>query len=261
MATAVRAKRPLTETLRPYLVIAGLVLSFSVVTLAGSALLSLLHLPQDAIRWIGIAALTVIGVGLIFPRFEELLEKPFARIPQMECQCGSKRFRTRSRAGSAVRAVRRAGAGRDRAGRRDRYHRHPHHRLTVSFAIGTAIPLLVFALAGQQVAERIGAFRRRQRQIRVAGGIVMLTFAVAIALNVPALLQRAIPDYTSSLQDKLGRSDQIAGNPDLGGLSTTRTRTCRSARTAPPSSKAAAPHQISKASPDGSTPPVTPRST
>lgn len=42
-----------TEVLRPYLVITGLVLSFSAVTLAGSTLLSLLHLPQDAIRWLG----------------------------------------------------------------------------------------------------------------------------------------------------------------------------------------------------------------
>src|SRR3954470_18514843 len=37
------------QTLRPYLVIAGLVLSFSIVTLVGSALLSLLHLPDGAV--------------------------------------------------------------------------------------------------------------------------------------------------------------------------------------------------------------------
>ena len=43
---------------RPYLVIAGLVCSFSVVTLAGSALLSALHLPQDAIRWAALVTLT-----------------------------------------------------------------------------------------------------------------------------------------------------------------------------------------------------------
>ena len=41
-------------------VIAGLVLSFSVVTLAGSALLSLLHLRQDAIRWVALVALVVV---------------------------------------------------------------------------------------------------------------------------------------------------------------------------------------------------------
>ncbi|MGA7050894.1 MAG: cytochrome c biogenesis protein DipZ, partial [Mycobacterium sp.] len=61
------AKLSRAESLRPYLVIAGLVVSFSAVTLAGSALLSLLHLPQDAIRWLGLVALVAIGVGLIFP--------------------------------------------------------------------------------------------------------------------------------------------------------------------------------------------------
>ena len=56
--------RALSETLRPYRVIGGLVLSFSVVTLLGSALLSVLHLPQDAIRWVALVALVAIGIGL-----------------------------------------------------------------------------------------------------------------------------------------------------------------------------------------------------
>src|ERR1700757_5484484 len=55
------ANPPRSTTLRPYLVIAGLVVSFSAVTLAGSALLSLLHLPQDAIRWSALVVLSAIG--------------------------------------------------------------------------------------------------------------------------------------------------------------------------------------------------------
>ena len=45
---------------RPYWIIAGLVLSFSVVTLLGSLLLGLLAIPQDAIRWAGVAVLVAI---------------------------------------------------------------------------------------------------------------------------------------------------------------------------------------------------------
>src|SRR5271155_6140538 len=73
---------------RPYLVIAGLVCSFSVVTLAGSALLSALHLPQDAIRWAALVTLILIGLGLIFRPLQHLLERPFARIPQREIGFG-----------------------------------------------------------------------------------------------------------------------------------------------------------------------------
>ena len=67
-------------------------LSFSLVTLAGSALLSLLHLPQDTIRWVALIALVAIGLGLIFPQFEALLEKPFAKLPQKQFGSGSSGF-------------------------------------------------------------------------------------------------------------------------------------------------------------------------
>ena len=218
VATAVRPKRSLSETLRPFRVIAGLVLSFSLVTLAGSALLSLLHLPQDALRWLGIVALTVIGLGLIFPRFEEILEKPFARLPQFNASEGRSGFGLGLAlgvlfvpcAGPVLAAIVLAGAtGTIGVGT---------VVLTVSFAIGTAIPLLIFALAGQRVAERVGAFRRHQRRIRTVSGVVMLAFAVAIAFNVPAALQRLVPDYTSTLQEKAGGTDQIAEKLNLGGL-------------------------------------------
>ena len=71
--------RDSSSAARPYLVIAGLVCSFSVVTLAGSALVSALHLPQDAIRWAALVVLTLIGLGLIFPPLQHLIEWPFAR--------------------------------------------------------------------------------------------------------------------------------------------------------------------------------------
>jgi cytochrome c biogenesis protein CcdA/thiol-disulfide isomerase/thioredoxin len=218
IATAVKAKRPLSETLRPYRVIAGLVLSFSVVTLAGSALLTVLHLPQDAIRWAGIVALTLIGLGLVFPQVEQLLERPFARIPQWNLSQGRSGFGLGLAlgvlfvpcAGPVLAAIVLAGAtgsiGVDTIA------------LAVSFAIGTAVPLLMFALAGQRIAQRVGAFRSRQRQIRIAGGIVMLVFAIVIAFNLPATLQRIVPDYTRALQDRVGGSDDIARQLNLGGI-------------------------------------------
>jgi cytochrome c biogenesis protein CcdA/thiol-disulfide isomerase/thioredoxin len=216
VATAVKAKS-LSETLRPYRVIAGLVLSFSVVTLAGSALLSLLQLPQDAIRWVALVALVAIGVGLIFPKFEAVLEKPFSRLPQKQFGSGNSGFGLGLAlgvlyvpcAGPVLAAIVVAGAtgtiGLDTVS------------LTLSFAIGAALPLLFFALAGQRVAERVAAFRRRQRQIRIIGGIVTILLAVALVFNLPAVLQRAIPDYTSSLQEQVGGEEQLR-ELNLSGL-------------------------------------------
>ena len=186
VATKVRTKRTLSETLRPYRVIAGLVLSFSVVTLLGSTLLSLLHLPQDAIRWVALVALLAIGVGLIFPQFEALLEKPFSRLPQKQFSSGTSGFGLGLAlgvlyvpcAGPVLAAIVVAGAtgtiGLNTVA------------LTLSFAAGAALPLLFFALAGQRVAERVAAFRRKQREIRIVAGIVTILLAVALVFNLPA---------------------------------------------------------------------------
>ena len=195
---------------RPYLVIAGLVLSFSLVTLVGSALLSLLHLPQDAIRWLGLIALTAIGLGLIFPRVEAVLEKPFAMLPQKQFNMGSGGFGLGLTlgvlyvpcAGPVLAAIVLAGATGQIGWQTV--------ALTLSFAIGAAAPLLAFALAGRRIAERVQAFRRRQREIRLASGVVAILLAVALVFDVPAALQRTIPDYTAALQDKAG------GAPDIG---------------------------------------------
>src|ERR1700757_5455167 len=151
-AVAVKSK---PDVLRPYRVIGGLVLSFSLVTLIGSALLSLLHLPQDAIRWIALAALVAIGLGLIFPRFEQLLERPFARIPQKQITTRADGFGLGLAlgvlyvpcAGPVLAAIVVAGAT-AKIGL-------PVVVLTVAFAVGTAVPLLFFALAGQRVTQRI----------------------------------------------------------------------------------------------------------
>jgi cytochrome c biogenesis protein CcdA/thiol-disulfide isomerase/thioredoxin len=212
-SVAVKSKR---EVSRPYRVIGGLVLSFSLVTLVGSALLSLLHLPQDAIRWVALAALVAIGLGLIFPSFEQLLERPFSRIPQIQIANRASGFGLGLAlgvlyvpcAGPVLAAIVVAGATANIG--------LPVVVLTLAFALGTAVPLLFFALAGQRVTHRVSAFRRRQRQIRVTAGLVTLLLAVALVFNLPAALQRAIPDYTDSLQAKLGGEQQI--QQKLGGI-------------------------------------------
>ena len=205
----------LASRFHPYLVVTGLVVSFTVFTLLGSTLLSLLHLPQDLIRWIGIIMLALIGLGMMVPRVMEVLERPFARFQRFG---GSKNPSNGFLlglvlgaayvpcAGPVLAAVAVAGAtgriGVDTVA------------LALSFAVGTAIPLLAFALAGRGITERIRAFRTRQRAIRITAGVVMLGLSVALVLDAPAALQRRLPDYTASLQartDELLHGDSSSG--------------------------------------------------
>ena len=203
---------------RPFLVILGLVVSFTLVTLVGSLILGALGLPQDVLRWIGIAVLVAIGVGLIIPRVAHLLEKPFQWIPQREVANNGSGFGVGLAlgavfvpcAGPVLAAIIVAGST-GRIG-------FDTVLLTVSFAIGVALPLLVFALAGRGVIERVRAFRTRERALRITAGVAMIALAVGIAFNVPQQLQRLVPDYTAGLQQQLTDSDAAQRALDLGGL-------------------------------------------
>ena len=146
---------------RPLLVVAGLVLSFSVSTLLGSMLLQLFSLPANVIRGTGLIMLALIGLGLIFPAVESVLERPFARIPQPAVRTSRGGFGLGlvlglvfvPCAGPVLAAIVVAGATGSIG--------PSSIALTIAFGIGVAAPLAVFALAGQQITNRVSAFRRR----------------------------------------------------------------------------------------------------
>jgi cytochrome c biogenesis protein CcdA/thiol-disulfide isomerase/thioredoxin len=195
---------------RPFLVVAGLTLSFSVFTLLGTLALRALPLPQDIIHWAGIAILVLLGVGMIVPRVEALLAKPFSWVPQRTVGRDHGGFLLGLAlgavyvpcAGPVLAAISVAGATGRLGG--------STLALTVAFAVGTAIPLLVFALAGWRITDRIRAFRSRQRTIRVVAGTVVVLLAVGLTVNVTDAVQRSIPDYTTALSDRVNEAGTVA---------------------------------------------------
>ncbi|MFI5484039.1 cytochrome c biogenesis protein DipZ [Streptomyces rubiginosohelvolus] len=201
---------------RPYAVVAGLVVSFAFFTLLGVTIISALGLPQDILRYVGLGLLVLIGLGLIFPPVERLLEKPFARLPQRQVNKEGSAFALGLGlgllyvpcAGPVLAAITIAGARGEISS--------DIVVLTMSFAVGTAVPLLIFALAGRRVADRVAAFRRRARGLRIAAGCLMIVLAVGLALDVTAAIQRSLPDYTSGVQKKIEDSD--AARQQLSGL-------------------------------------------
>jgi cytochrome c biogenesis protein CcdA/thiol-disulfide isomerase/thioredoxin len=196
---------------RAVAVVGGLVLSFCLSVLFGSLVLSALHLPQDLLRNAGIAVLFLIGIGLIWPRFSDILERPFARFP------GRTVSPARSGvvvglglgllfvpcAGPVLAAIAVVGAT---------------HKigidalvLTAAFGVGVGVPLLLIALAGDQIARRTGMLRRNARAYRVTGGVVMIAVATLIAFNVTDGLQTHVPGYTTALQNKVEQNQAANG--------------------------------------------------
>ncbi len=62
-----------TSRWRPYVIIAGVVVSFSLSVLFASSLLNLLHLPQDLLFWLGVGLLGLLSVSLLVPRIAEVI--------------------------------------------------------------------------------------------------------------------------------------------------------------------------------------------
>ncbi|HEY8407151.1 MAG TPA: hypothetical protein VIK66_04155, partial [Gaiellaceae bacterium] len=65
---------------RPYAIVGGLVVSFTVFTLSASALLSALGLPQDTLRNVAIGLLFLVAATLLVPRLGMAIEAPLARL-------------------------------------------------------------------------------------------------------------------------------------------------------------------------------------
>ncbi|HVC68747.1 MAG TPA: cytochrome c biogenesis protein DipZ [Acidimicrobiales bacterium] len=187
-----------TRSYRAYAVIAGLVLSFCVFTLAGSELLSALQLPQDLLRDAGLVILGVVGVGLLIPAVGEIVERPFARLGARHQPTGTTSGFVLGLglgvlftpcAGPILSAITVASA---------------NHRvslssivLTADFALGAAVALLAFALLGQRAAA---IFRTHAILARRIGGAVLAVMTLVLAFNWTDGLQTHVPGYTSALQ-------------------------------------------------------------
>ena len=209
---------------KPTRVVAGLTLSFAAIALLGSLVLGLLHLPQSLLRWGGIVLLALVGIGMFVPQVGELLQKPFDALPRPTVLQEKARGKGGFLIGMALGAVYAPCAGPvlaavTVAGSTGEIG-WSTVALTLSFAAGSALPLLAFAFAGNRIGQKVDLVQRHRRLV----GAVILVFTLALALDAPAALQRSLPDWTAGVKenfetsqlanDALGQVSQTAGSFD-----------------------------------------------
>ena len=198
---------------KPFAIVAGLVLSFSAFTLFGVWLLKKLGLPEDLLRDIAVALLFLVAATLLFPKVEELVQRPFLRLTRRPGGDLGGGFLLGASlglvfvpcAGPVLAAITVVGATQDVGARAV--------VLTLSYAIGAAIPMLLIAFGGRKA---MNAVRPHAHRIRQGLGVVVALTALAIALNVDRHFQTAIPGYTEVLQDKVEQSGRA--QRELGKL-------------------------------------------
>jgi cytochrome c biogenesis protein CcdA/thiol-disulfide isomerase/thioredoxin len=198
-----------TRRARPYLIVAGLVVSFSLATLLGSTVLSALGLPQDFLRWLGIAVLLLLALGLLVPTIGYWTERPFSRLGTSRRAGWGGGFGLGLSlglvfvpcAGPVLSAIAVAGAN----------HRVGASSLLVAlfYSAGAALPLLVLSIAAQRAATGWQLLRKHLPRVRRLAGAVLALTTLAIAFGFFDPLQRAVPGYTSALQNQVEKGSSI----------------------------------------------------
>ena len=184
---------------RPYAIVAGLVASFTVFTLAATALLSALGLPDDLLRNIAIAVVLVVGLSLLVPQLGTLVERPFQALGRRQPgEVGGGFLLGASLgllftpcAGPVIAAVAALAAT-------NRFSAESV-LVTLAYALGAGIVLLLFALAGQS-GSRLPSLRARAPRVRQALGAVIAGVAVLMIFGLDLKLATYVPGYTRSLQ-------------------------------------------------------------
>src|SRR6266516_55742 len=183
---------------RPYAIVAGIVTTFTVFTLAGTWIFRQLGLSPVWQTRVGVGLLLLLAVTLFVPAVGRWFERPFL-------------FLTRRRGGdlgggfllgaslgllfvpcaTVVLATVTANAARERVG-------FSTVLVALAYALGTAVPMILIAHGGRALA---GRFRAHALQLRVAMGVVMALAAVAIYQGWETSLQTKVPGVANSVID------------------------------------------------------------
>ena len=205
---------------RPFAIVAGLVVSFTVFSLTAAALLSALGLPDDFLRNLAIAVIVLVGLSLVWPRLGELLGRPFYAIARRRPSDTSGGFVLGLSlgllftpcAGPVIAAVATVAATQSLS--------VEAFLITLAYGIGAGVVLLGVALAARR-GMSLGPVRAHAPAIRRALGVAVLAVAVLMVYGVDKRLQTRVPEYTRALQAleesaaAQGELEELVGGPGL----------------------------------------------
>ncbi len=205
------AAPPQVSRRRPYLIVAGLLTSFTLLTLLGATLISVLGVPDGLLRGIALATLIGVGLGLLIPGIGHQFEKVFYRFPSRGPVRGGSAFVFGLTlgvvfvpcAGPVLAAITVLAASQGLSA--------GLVVLTLAFAAGLAIPLLLVARLGVGAGRRLA---NRMPTVRKVAGAVFLITGLAMAFGLADAVQRAVPGYVAAVQQRLEDNDTARGALD-----------------------------------------------
>jgi cytochrome c biogenesis protein CcdA/thiol-disulfide isomerase/thioredoxin len=213
---------------RPIGILAGLAVSFTAATLALSALLGAVGLPQDTLRWLGIAALAGFGLVLLVPALGVRLAPVFGRLAGAGAFGGGRGFAGGLLLGLTLGVVWAPCAGPIMATvivvSATQGVMPLAVAITLAYVIGVGVPLLGIAYGGRALAARLRrALGPAGGRVPQALGAVALLTSLAIALGWDLRLQTLAGSYLPADWSArlLAIEDQPAVRRELQALNAT----------------------------------------
>ncbi len=212
---------------RPYLVIAGLIASFTVFTLASVQIISALGLPSSALRDVAIAIIAIFGLTLLVPAISEVFERATGRLQRagarlmtqstpgamsMSSTTGAGKPRRSSIAGGLLTGVGLGLVWTPCAGPilgaiTSLAVTAPGSSSTLllvfAYSVGAGLPLLVIAQGGRAMMSRLRMRSASAWATKAFGVVVIVTaglMAVGADTALSAGLTGALPNWTDALQ-------------------------------------------------------------
>ncbi|MCJ7624604.1 MAG: cytochrome c biogenesis protein DipZ, partial [Anaerolineaceae bacterium] len=209
---------------RPLGVITGLIISFSIFTLAISQIVKLLGLSAQTLRIIAISVIGFLGLSMIIPKFNDWIEKALSFIPNIAGNSHKEGsgFMPGFITGLSLGLVWAPCAGPILASvtalAATSQVSFASAIVVVSYAIGSGIPLLGIAHGGRSLIQKVPFLSKNLGKVQKVFGVIMILTAALIALNVDALvttwLTQLLPSGWSSALTALETGDIISEQLD-----------------------------------------------
>lgn len=205
---------------KPFGIITGFILSFTVFTLFLSALVKATGLSADALRWVSVIVILVFGVSLLLPQVQVFLERSFSRLSGKVSTKGTKQgYWGGLLIGLSLGLVWTPCVGPIIASVITLAATNSVNAaavfITLAYAVGTAIPMFAIMLGGRSLLHRLPWLLTRTEMIQKVFGVLMIMTALAIFFQFDRQFQTyiltAFPQYGVGLT-KLEDNDAVKKN-------------------------------------------------
>lgn len=212
---------------RPLGVITGLIISFSIFTLAISQIVQWLGLSAQTLRITAVAVIGLLGLSMVIPKLNELIEKVLSFLPRLagDSHKEGSGFLPGFLTGLSLGLVWAPCAGPILASvtalAATQEVSFASVLVVISYAIGSGIPLLAIAYGGRSLIQKVPFLNRNLGNVQKVFGVIMILTAILIAMNADVLvtvwLTEKLPSRWSSALTAFENSEAVT--EQLQGLS------------------------------------------